>query len=392
MRTLSILLLLLNGTSTLAQDNLPVLKTGSSVLAIKDGDVLKKDYWYIDSGLEVDVYLANKTRRSKTVTFYSDVDSISFEVKPEVAHDFLIVLNETDTCYTRVKSGILTMDPEVIALKQDTIPFTLTDANNIIIEAILNEKDTVQMMFHTAQSSVVLTFEAIAKIESDRFNKKVDVESWGGEGTAKYSLDNELQVQDFKWSDVTIWADENTGPTADGKFGPNLFAEKVIELNFDEKIMVIHSRLPDSIEGYERLDLFFQDEMMFVETELQIDNDRYTRKVLIHSGFGGTLLLDEEYIAKHKLRESLQVSKGDELKDAYGNVVATEKVSIPQFALGSETFQALPIGFFSGKIGGDSRSVMGGNLIKRFNMYLDLQNAYIYIQPSVLNRLPFNKS
>lgn len=391
MRALSALLsfFLLSGIATLAQDDLPVLKTGVSVLAVEDGDVLKTDYWYLDAELELDVYLANKAGGKKTVSFYSDIDSISFEVQAGQSHDFIIVLNETDTFYTQVKSGILTLESHLIELKQDTIPFTLTSANNIIIEAILNDADTVKMMFHTAQASVVLTYEAIAKIESDRFNKSMDVEAWGGKGKAGYSKGNNIQVQNMKWSDVTIWADKNTGPTADGKFGPNLFAEKVIELNFDQNIMVIHSRLPDFSLDYEKLDLHFQDEMMFVETDFQIKDEKYTRKVMIHSGFGGTLLLDEEFIAKNKLRESLQVSKGGELKDAYGNVVETEKVSLPQFALGSETFQDLPIGFFGGKIGGDSRSVMGGNLIKRFNMYLDLQNAYIYLQPSGLMGAPF---
>ncbi|MGB6034633.1 MAG: hypothetical protein WBG42_00095, partial [Cryomorphaceae bacterium] len=238
MRQISLILLLFSSASVLSQDALPVLKTGVAILDIKDGDLLKNEYWYLDPSINPDVYIANKSSGSKTVSFYSDIDSISFDVSPGQSHDFLVVLNETDTFLTRIESGMVIRDSHLIELKQDTIPFTLTDANNIVIEAILNKSDTVQMMFHTAQASVALTFDAIAKIESDRFDKKIDVESWGGKGTAQYSLNNEVQVQDFNWSEVTIWADEHTGPTADGKFGPNLFAEKVIELNFDQKIMV----------------------------------------------------------------------------------------------------------------------------------------------------------
>ena len=35
-------------------------------------------------------------------------------------------------------------------IAQDTIPFVLTDANNISIQSILNETDTLNLMFHTA--------------------------------------------------------------------------------------------------------------------------------------------------------------------------------------------------------------------------------------------------
>lgn len=379
-------------SSLKAQPGLPVLKTNATVLSIRDGDTVKKDYWYLDSELEVDVYAADKTPLSKTVSFCSDIDTVSFFLSPNDSFDFLIVIDEKDTCYTRIKSGLTRIDPQLVEQKQDTIPFTLTDDNNILIETILNEKDTVQMMFHTAQSTVGLTFDAIERIGADHFDKQVEAESWGGKGTGSYSRGNHIQVQNFEWTDVTVWAGEHSGPGSDGKFGPNLFAEKVIELNFDKKIMVIHARLPDAIEGYEKMALQFQDHMMFVETDFSIDGVTHTRRALLHSGYAGTLLLDEEYVDQNNLRQAIPVSRGKDLKDSYGHAIETEKATLPEFSVGSETFQNMPIGFFAGKIGGDSRSVMGGNLIKRFNMYLDLQNAFIYLQPSALFGTDFEKS
>jgi hypothetical protein len=71
--------------------------------------------------------------------------------------------------------------------KKIVIPFQLTEYNNISIQAILNETDTVSLMFHTAANSVTLTEDATKKIKNNTFNSNIEgVKSWGGEiGSAR---------------------------------------------------------------------------------------------------------------------------------------------------------------------------------------------------------------
>ena len=44
------------------------------------------------------------------------------------------------------------------------IPFRLTSSNNISVQAVLNDKDTVKLMFHTAANSVTLTEDAVKNL------------------------------------------------------------------------------------------------------------------------------------------------------------------------------------------------------------------------------------
>ena len=76
------------------------------------------------------------------------------------------------------------------------IPFQLTPHNNIAISTILNETDTVSLMFHTAASDVTLTEDATKKLKSLRFSGTTDgIKSWGGaENTARYSARNSLRI------------------------------------------------------------------------------------------------------------------------------------------------------------------------------------------------------
>lgn len=375
--------------SIFAQQDLPILRTKTTVLSIKDGKNYKPDYWTIDPALEKDVYLADKINQPKSITFYSDIDSISFQLDPRQEIDFLVILNNKDTCLTQIKSGITFIKTDSLELTHDTIPFILTDANNIIIQTVLNKVDTLNLMFHTAQGNVSLTEEAIAQIANKSFDKSEKAITWGGESTSRYSQGNYLKIKDFEWENITIWEDKNTGPNADGKFGPNLFQNKVIELNFDQNIMVIHSYLPEIDEQYEKSELSFNRNLMFIETNYQIKNKHYKNPVLIHSGFGGTLLLDDNFVQKNNIGSQLETISESQLTDSYGNILKTKKAILPFFNLGKNSFTDMPISFFEGALGRQHMSVIGGNILKRFNVFFDLQNAYLYYKPSQLMDLPF---
>ncbi|MFT6244518.1 MAG: hypothetical protein ACJA0U_002459 [Salibacteraceae bacterium] len=393
MKTTS-LLLLFTALSALciAQNDLPVLRTNTSDLSVKDGNSFKESYWTIDPALELDVYVTDKTTQTKSITFYSDIDTISFQIALYEKQNFLVILNDTDTCLTQIKSGITFINKEGLVLTHDTIPFILTESNNIIIQTVLNEVDTLNLMFHTAQGAISLTEDAVKKIASKNFNNSERGVTWGGESETRYSLGNYLRIKDFEWNNVTIWEDKNTGPSADGKFGPNLFQDKVIELNFDKNIMVIHSYLPELDESYKKLSLIFNGHMMYVETNYQIENNNYTNEVLIHSGFGGTLLLDDQFVKENDIGSQLETISESHLKDSYGNILKTKKAILPYFSIGQTSFTDMPISFFEGALGKQHVSVIGGNILKRFNVYFDLQNAQLYYTPSLLIDAPFGNS
>ncbi|QHV93722.1 retropepsin-like aspartic protease [Spirosoma endbachense] len=90
------------------------------------------------------------------------------------------------------------------------LSFQLTESNNLSIEAILNEIDTVNLMVHTAANSVTLTEEAIQKLKSLTFAGTDSVKSWGGGGnSSRFSKGNTLQIGELKWQGVSIWENKN---------------------------------------------------------------------------------------------------------------------------------------------------------------------------------------
>lgn len=83
---------------------LPLIKANSKILSIRDGQVFQKDVWNLSPDIKPDIYQALEPITDKRITFYTDIDSVWFDVAPGKTYDFLIVLNEKDTCHTRIST------------------------------------------------------------------------------------------------------------------------------------------------------------------------------------------------------------------------------------------------------------------------------------------------
>lgn len=82
-----------------AQNKLPIIKANSISVDIKADNKLKKNAWRIVPEEKLDVYKTS----AKEVTFYTDLDSISFHIEPTQQYDFIILLNGKDSARTQIK-------------------------------------------------------------------------------------------------------------------------------------------------------------------------------------------------------------------------------------------------------------------------------------------------
>jgi len=97
------LLLLITLTSSLviAQNSLPLIHSNVSLIDIKNGDEFVKGNWSLAPEAKPDVYTSNKL--GQTVTFYTDLDSLSYEIHRDSVYDFIILLNKKDSAFTQIK-------------------------------------------------------------------------------------------------------------------------------------------------------------------------------------------------------------------------------------------------------------------------------------------------
>lgn len=81
-----------------SQKKLLIINANSISVDIKVGDHLIKNAWTIVPEANPDIY----TTSAKKITFYTDIDSISFDVKPNEQYNFVILLNGKDSANTQI--------------------------------------------------------------------------------------------------------------------------------------------------------------------------------------------------------------------------------------------------------------------------------------------------
>lgn len=264
------------------------------------------------------------------------------------------------------------------------IPFRLTEHNNMAIQAVLNGRDTVQLMFHTAASELSLTEEAVRKTQSLHFGSSADsVKSWGGDAhSSRISEHNTLQIGRVLYKDIRIAENRNSGPGTDGKFGPDLFTGKVVGIDFDKNRLRVSSRLPRNIRRYDKLPLQATQDMLFIKADCIVGADTLQHSFLVHSGYGGGILFNDAFAEENHLGEKLPVTGENELRDSFGNVIKTKKALLPALLIGRTALHNVQAGFFEGAVGRQKMSVLGGDVLKQFHIFLDAERRFIYLRPN----------
>lgn len=261
-----------------------------------------------------------------------------------------------------------------------SIPFTLSKQNSIVVEVQINDSHLLNLMLHTASSDVTLTEDTVRKLGDITLGNDVRIQSWGGTSDSHYSTGNRVRIGPLTRDNVTLWENKNSGEGTDGKFGLDFFGDSVVEINYDDGRIVVHDRLPGKARDYETLDLDTEDGELFVRGVCLFGEDNRENRFLIHSGYAGGLLLDDAFAASSGIGGKITITETSSLTDSFGHVIKVQKGVMPGFSLGHLRLSDVPVGFFSGDIGRQKQSVLGGEILKQFNLIFDIGHKKLYIK------------
>lgn len=367
MKNLLVLLLSILTQAVFAQTKLPVIKANTNKVSIEDGGRLYKNAWTLSPKAKPDIYIADRTRQTKWVIFYTDIDSIRLKVKPGSSQDFIILLNGHDSCYTRIQSAVPLVTNLTSSTRSDTIPFRLTAYNAIAIKAIINNKDTLNLHFDA--SSLGIHFLKQAR-----------------KGTV-----NTLRIGTLEIMNPEISTTNNTAQEMDGRIGFDVFEGKQIELNYDQSIMVIHSRLPPT-KGYTRSKLLFNNGFPCVKGSFKLGCKNLTGLFTLDNGSSTALVLDSGWAAKANIAGQCPLLHTSIIRDANGKAYETKIVQAPVFNFSRFELIKVPTTIFAGSTPfGYEVNFLGNDVLKRFNTIIDLKNDEIYFKENQLMRIVYRE-
>ncbi|GAA4340453.1 hypothetical protein GCM10023149_51890 [Mucilaginibacter gynuensis] len=393
MKYLQLFTALLLVQPAMAQTKLPVIKATSKSVAINDGGFLDKNAWSLSPKIRPDVYTADRTRKAKWVTFYTDIDSIRVKVKPGTKFNFVVLLNGKDSCYTQIASAIPAENKQQKSIvRHDTIPFTLTAYNTIQVKTVFNNTDTLNFHFDASSFDFRLTRDAILK-KTNLLTNQADVLA----GKAKPDYNNlkkvgKLQMGTMVWSDQEIVPTTFTAHDMDGRFGWNLFEGKQVELDYDKNLMIIHSKLPET-KGYVKSKLDFIRSFVSAVATLKVGDKQYTGKFLFDNGSDQALILDGNWMKGQGVPADMKVIKSSTLTDPRGTKYEIKLVEIPLLSFSGFNLTNVPAYVLSNKNPvGFEINYFGNDFLKRFNVIFDFKNDNLYLKPNKLMGIKYRES
>nr|WP_294875751.1 hypothetical protein [uncultured Pedobacter sp.] len=251
------ILCLLLGQFAFAQSHLPVIRASSKTASIRDGKHLKKNYWAIMPERKPDYYYAEIPERTQTITFITDLDSISFPVSYGKDYDFVILLNGKDSCFTRISTryrefNAFTKVSSTAA--PDTIPFTLGDNRKLYVDAMLNGSGVHHNQLDLGAGGTLINKKSVGKVKMN-FDQKVNLANSDGVHEVPSASKNVLQIGNLVWDSIGIAVAGNMKDHEDLLIGNSLFRGKVLEVNYDKKLLIVHDALPPQAAAYSRHDM-----------------------------------------------------------------------------------------------------------------------------------------
>lgn len=263
------------------------------------------------------------------------------------------------------------------------IPFRLTKYNNILVPVVVNQKDTVQLMLHTGSDYITIIEDSYKMMKSISISDTLNnVTSWAGYSDMKMSQSNVIKFGDEEFNKIPIFIDKQSGHESDGKVGLKFFEGKYLEINFDENKLYVYDKAPTKLKKYTKLNSRYSQETLYVKAFPFIDKKPIETEFMIHTGFSGALMISDDFAKEYKLLEKFEIIGESKLSDAAGNVILSKKSILPDFELANQTFKNVPMSFFDSTIKIQYKNIMGGDLIKRFNLILNPEKDILYVKKS----------
>lgn len=380
MRTLYAILIVVlafgHAAPGLAQSPLPILRGGSRAMRVLDGH--SRTEWWVDPSSQPDTYRMAFPLVGGTVTFLSDVDTLTVTLQPGEQRDFMVQLTDGTRCLTRVSAVPAYPRARVLhgdSLAVQIIPFTLRD-NRVYVQGSINGSAPLQMQFDLGAGAINFSKRSREKAPISWDARDVLINS-DGRHTVPASTRNTIRIGALEWTSQRVIQTENMAPSEDVIIGNSLFRDRIVEIDYDRMEMRVHAVPPPIPPSFTRHDLALDGGVRpLIQAELRVDAQRLTDWYLFDTGLSSTLRLSARQNREHRLAARLSAwigFGGRKLFRARGFRVGG--MEMPAGIAVVETYDDVNQGLVAG-------GAIGNAWLRRFNVILDNRRGAIWLAPT----------
>jgi hypothetical protein len=378
-----------------AQVDLPIVRANSTTADIQDGNRLLHGGWIIQPEVELDTYYAMRASGERKVTLRTDVDSISFDVRPGQQYDFVVLLNGKMRCRSRISTlhERCYMEGKPGAPVLDAIPFSIGKDLKIHITGKINDSPPLDLLFDTGADTLALFPSGLAKCPNLRIDGSVKNAGIGGVVTCSTSSDNPVNLGALRWDHESLVLIDKQVDHADGIVGHNLFEDKVVEIDYDAMLLRLSDTVPERAKSWTALPIRFKGTLPAMEVRFSCGSEDFDEWLIMDTGSDMSAHLNLRSVETHRLQGVLKRLGSGQAGGTGDGIIRNEIVLMPRLGLGKEELRELPIHIEQlSETTQESSGRLGMDVLKRFNMVLDFRNDVAYLSPSSLFSDPYRSN
>lgn len=273
-----------------------------------------------------------------------------------------------------------------IVFAQEIIPFELKDDNRIYLKAFINKSDTLNMVFDLGANITVINKTRMkAKNVIVKFDTIVSNAGGNGNSDEDKSFKNQVTIGNQNYKEIEILGISYPEvDLLDGIIGWNFFKDKIVQIDYDYKELLIFDNLPELSKGYNKHKLKYINGLPYIEILVYKGKKKVKIWAMLDTGYNSTLKVYYKSVIENKLSNQYQVIGESTSYGTDGNIVKSDLVLVPKFDIGGFEIYNMPADLIKTKVDSPNPALLGGNLLKRFHMVLDFKGKVVYIKPNSL--------
>lgn len=374
---------------------LPSIKANSLSVLVEDGATSERGN--LVPNAKPDRYQYRRSKEPRNITFTTDVESISFRVKESEVHDFVVLLNKTQQCLLRIepRKSLRAQINQTGLTTSTTINFLVASHlstrlnNKPYISARINDGPEQGFLLDIGTTGSGIAAKSAAK-SGVRFGGSAKMGAVEGTKSIGMSSGNSVHIGSLTWTNVPLF--EQTGGNTflgeHGIIGNNLLENQVIELNYTESVFRIHPSMPNLPVGFSKLPMRMIHGVPHIPAEFIDSGNSFTQWMMFDTGYENAVLLNHHIASKHQMYQA-----GPKLEDRSGRQNGkTEIVAFPRLKLGDHIITNVPVDLQLPGVKPYPLELLGNDLLKRFDCFIDYNDEAIYLRPNLHFHGPYDRA
>jgi hypothetical protein len=276
------------------------------------------------------------------------------------------------------------------AIPHETIPFVMV-GEHIFIKAIIEGPDTLDLVFDTGASTMVLNKNLV---NEKKWNFDQIATSTGVSGSTNLNLGkiSFLSLGKIKLENLPVVSAPLThlelriGKDIDGIIGFEILDRFLVSINYKHRELRLYRRNQRKKEDWgNQIDIDLKLGIPSVWARLYLpEGEIIDGHFFIDSGAGSALILNSPFVKTHRIEEKIPYAYRSQTKGLSNTAATIIETELSQLDLGGFSVKGIPTRLSKSRLGvtamEDYAGIIGNPILKRFTITLDYAKKNMYVR------------